>query len=90
MIGDMKMIDDRVLVKPDTDKEKTDSGIHIPDSVKDAQPTQQAEVVLVGDTVTKKIKKGAKVLYLRHSGVEIELEGKPYRILRYVDLLSIL
>lgn len=77
---------DRILVKPESPEEKTEGGIIIPDSAKQTQ--QKGTVVAIGDSVESVSTKDT-VVYGKTSGIEINLEGEDYLIMREDDVLFI-
>lgn len=81
-----KPLADRVLAKLLESEEKTESGIIIPDTVK--EKPQKAEIVEVGKEV-ENIKKNDKVLFAKYSGTEVKIEGEDYIILKEEDILGI-
>ncbi len=88
-----KPLSDRVLVKPDSAEEKTESGIIIPDTAK--EKPQRGTVVSVGpgkvengQKVDMTVKEGDKVLYGKYAGTEITLDGDEYMIMRENDILG--
>ena len=82
---------ERVLVLPDEVAKKTETGIIIPaDSRK--RPTT-GTVISLGHLVTESkvpIKVGDTVMYLRYSGMPIELNGKEYALIMANDLVAII
>ena len=82
---------ERILVLPDEVVKKTGTGIIIPaDSRK--RPTT-GTVVSLGHLVTESkapIKIGDTVMYLRYSGMPIELDGKEYALIMVNDLVAII
>ncbi len=87
----IRPIGDRVLIRPAAAEEKTIGGIIIPDSAK--EKPLKGEIVAVG-TGTKDeemvVKVGDKVLFTKFSGMEIELEGEKFLMMRQSDLLAII
>jgi chaperonin GroES len=90
-------IDDRVVVKPEPEPEKTEGGIEIPDVARKKQ--LRGEVLAVGpgrwvsDSSQRRpltVKVGDIVLYTRYSGVEFELDGEKYLVFREEDVLGVL
>ena len=88
-----KPLSDRVLVKPDSAEEKTESGIIIPDTAK--EKPQRGTVISVGpgkvengQKVDMSVKEGDKVLYGKYAGTEITLDGEEYMIMRENDILG--
>jgi chaperonin GroES len=86
MATNFKPIGDRVLVLPSQVKEKTDSGILIPETAKD----KPLEGVIVETGSVEKLKVDMNVLYGQYSGSEITLEGTKYLILREADIIGII
>jgi hypothetical protein len=85
----IKPLADRVLIRPAAQKEKTMSGIIIPDSAK--EKPLKGEVVAVGDGTKDEamvLKAGDTVLYGKYAGTEIEHEGEKYLIMRQSDVLA--
>ncbi len=87
----VRPIGDRVLIRPAAAEEKTIGGIIIPDSAK--EKPLKGEIIAVG-TGTKDeemvVKVGDKVLFTKFSGMEIELEGEKFLMMRQSDLLAII
>ena len=91
----LKPLGDRIVVKPLEAKEKTKSGIIVPDSAK--EKPQEGKVVAVGtgrlldDGAVKalEIKNGDRVLYGKYSGTEVSVEETDYLILREEDILAV-
>ena len=93
----IKPLGDRVLVKVLDPKEKTESGIYLPDSAK--EKPQEAEVVAVGQgkvlesgkvqAPEEKVKD--RVMFGKYSGTSVTTkEGAEYLILREDDILAII
>ena len=88
-------LEDRVLVKPAEQAEKTESGIYLPESSKE-RPVQ-GKVVAVGpgklldngQTASMQVKKGDTVVYGKYSGSEIEVKGMEHLILRESEILGV-
>ncbi|MFZ5955244.1 MAG: co-chaperone GroES [Nanoarchaeota archaeon] len=82
-------IGERVLIKPATKKEKTASGIYIPESAQEEK--KEGEVISVGegkDGKTIPIKPGDKVIYGGYSSEEIELNGVKHIFVEFKDILA--
>ena len=92
----LKPLSDRVIVKPAPAEEKTKGGLFIPDTGK--EKTQYGEVVAVGagkiadngQLLEMQVKVGKKVLYGKYSGIEVNVEGEDYLIMRESDIFAIL
>lgn len=87
----IKLLDDKILVKPIKGEDKTKAGIHIPEVAK-GRPTEGI-VIEVGPGSKEYpmiAKKGDKVIFGKHAGVEVMFEDITYLIMRQSDLLAIL
>lgn len=67
-------------------EQKTASGIIIPDTAK--EKPKFAKVVALSNIENTEIAVGDTVFYKEYSGSEIELEGKKYLVLPYMDVLA--
>ena len=86
----IKLLEDRVLLKPEVVEEKTKGGIIIPDTAK--EKPKKGKVVAAGsgkkdEPVTVKV--GETVLYGQYSGTEIKIDGSDYLIMRESDIFAI-
>ena len=87
----VKPLADRVLILPAPAEEKTIGGIIIPDTAK--EKPLKGEVVAAGNGTKDEemvLKVGDQVLYGKHAGTEIELDGTKYLIMRQSDVLAVL
>uniref|UniRef100_A0A7N1A8H7 20 kDa chaperonin, chloroplastic n=1 Tax=Kalanchoe fedtschenkoi TaxID=63787 RepID=A0A7N1A8H7_KALFE len=91
----LKPLGDRVLVKINTAEEKTTGGILLPTTAQ-TKP-QGGEVVAVGEgrTIGKNkveisVGNGAKVVYSKYAGTEVEFNGSSHLILKEDDIVGIL
>lgn len=93
----IKPLGDRVLVRVLDAKEKTESGIYLPDTAK--EKPQEAEVVAVGQgkvlesgkVQAPEVKVKDKVLFGKYSGTNVTTkEGQEYLILREDDILAVI
>lgn len=91
----IKPLSDRIVVEVLEAKEKTKSGIVLPDTAK--EKPQEALVVATGKgrvsddgkTIPPEVKAGDKVLFGKYSGTEITMDEKEYLILKEEDILAI-
>ncbi|NLJ78457.1 MAG: co-chaperone GroES [Tissierellia bacterium] len=89
----LKPLGDRVVIKKLEAEERTKSGIVLPSSAKE-QP-QMAEVVAIGDDITKddkkkdQIKVSDKVIFSQYAGTEVKIEDEEYTILKLNDILAV-
>jgi chaperonin GroES len=92
----IKPLEDKVVVKPIEESEKTSAGGLIIANVNNEKPTE-AIVVAVGpgftaangDKVTIDLKPGDKVIYSKYSGTEIEHNYEKLIILPYRDIFAV-
>lgn len=83
----MYTIKDKILVKVKEAENKTASGLIIPDSAK--EKPHQGVILSVGKEV-EDLKKDNIILFNKYSGVEIEIEGEKYLVLKDTDILVVL
>ncbi len=92
----LKLLDDRILVCPDDEKEISAGGIVIPKTASKEDPSR-GKVVSVGPgkkgedgkPVPLMLKAGNAVLFNKYGGTKVEMEGKDYLIMREEDVLGI-
>jgi len=92
----LKPLEDRIVVKPGEEEEKTVSGIVIPDTAK--EKPQEGTVVAVGpgrfnedgdERIPLDIEVGDTVIYSKYGGTEVKVEGDEYLILSARDVLAV-
>ena len=84
---------DRIIVKPDNDGEKTQSGFII---AYDDTPTEVGTVILIGPgRVTKKnvtipvdLVVGARVMYFKDTGIPIKVDGESMLVFKEDELIG--
>ena len=81
----IKPLEDRVVVEPTTQSEKTESGIILPDTAQ--EKPQEGRVLAVGDCVS--VKKDDLVLYPKYTGTEITHEGQEVLIMSEKEILAV-
>jgi len=82
---------DRVIVEPAEVKTKTEGGIIIPDTAK--EKPMQGTVISAGkgkDGEPMTVKAKDEVLYGKHAGMPIIVDGKEYLIMKESDILAII
>ena len=92
----IRPLGDRVLIQALDAREKSKSGIIIPDTAK--EKPQEGRVIAVGPgrvseegkRIAPEIRKGDTVLYGKYSGTEVQIEDEEYLILRETDILAVL
>ena len=96
MASKVRPLHNRLIVKRLDEDEKTTGGIIIPDTAK--EKPQQGDVIAVGpgrrddkgNLVTMEVQKGARVLFSKYSGNEVDLDGEEHLIISEDDVLAIL
>jgi chaperonin GroES len=91
----IKPLDDRVVVEPLEQDEKTAGGIFLPQTAK--EKPQQGKVIAVGpgklldsgERAPVNAKRGDLVLFAKYSGTEVEVGDKKLLIMRESDLLAV-
>ena len=82
---------DRVLVKIEEAKEKTVSGLYIPQSAQEKTQLGTVEAVGPGKDGKKiELKVGQKVMYDKYSGTNFKDAGKDYLILKADDIVAVI
>ena len=92
----IRPLNDRVLVQPITDEEKTTGGIIVPDSAK--EKPMKGKVIAIGSGITNKdgkkilldVKVDDVVLYGKYSGTEFKLNDIEYLIMKEDDIFAVL
>ncbi len=91
----LQPLEDRVVIKPVEEEEKTASGIVLPDTAK--EKPMKGEVVAVGDgkwdddgkhRIPVDVKVGDIVIYGKYSGTEFKSDGEELLIVRASDILA--
>lgn len=89
-----KPIGDRILIQADKAQEITPSGIHLTEKAREKPYTGTVKKVGNGDLgglgmKEMTMKEGDRILYSRHAGTEITIEGVTYLIMRESEVLGI-
>lgn len=93
----IKPLADRVVIKPISVEEKTDSGIVIPETAEKERP-EQGKIVAVGPgrvlengkIQPPSVKKGDIVLFTKYGPNEVKVNNVEYLIAKEEDILAIL
>lgn len=95
----MKLIplEDRIIVEPMTEEEKTKGGIYLPETV-DKEKPEQGKVISVGPGKILEsgkrspmdVKVGDKIVFSKYGPDEVKLDGEKYLIIRHSDVLAII
>ena len=92
----LKPLGARVVVKALDREEKTNTGIHLPDTAK--EKPQEGKILAVGPgdrdengkRVPVDLKEGDKVLFQKYAGTEFKLDGEELLILSEKDVLALI
>ena len=92
----IRPLNDRLLVKRLEEEEKTAGGIIIPDSAK--EKPAEGEVVAVGpgkvndkgERLALQVQVGDRVLFSKHGGTDVKLDGQDFLIMREDDILGVI
>ena len=82
----LQPINGRILVKPFKAKEKTASGLYLPDTAK--EKLREGEVVAKAKDATDEVVVGDCLIYKEYGGTEVKIEGEDYILLTEDDLLA--
>ncbi len=93
----IKPLGDNVILKPAAKKEKTASGIVLPDTVDKERP-EKGEVIAVGQgkltsdgkRAQMSVKVGDNVLFKKYSPDEIKIDGEELLVISESDIIAIL
>lgn len=93
----LRPLDDKIIIKPTSEEEKTSSGIVLPETA-DKEKPEQGEVVSVGPgkigengkRLPMNVKKGDKVLFKKYSPDEIKIGEEEYLVAKEEDILAII
>ncbi|MGD8373797.1 MAG: co-chaperone GroES [Candidatus Woesebacteria bacterium] len=85
MATPIKPLADRIVAVKQEAKNKTASGLFLPDSAKEKSAI--AEVKAVGADV-KEVKIGDKIIYKEYSTTEVKIDGTEYLLVREEDVLA--
>jgi chaperonin GroES len=92
----LQPLEDRIVVRPNEQEERTASGLVIPDTAK--EKPQQGEVLAVGEgrwdedgekRIPMDVKVGDTVVYSKYGGTEITVDGEDLLILNARDVLAV-
>jgi len=87
---------DYVLIEPETAKEKTKSGIFLPETAEKKDQNKAVWLLLalakrfLREIIPLEVKVGDKVLFTKYGPNEIEVNDKKYLITREEDILAVL
>lgn len=82
----LRPINGRIFVKPFEPKEKTSSGLYIPDTAK--EKLREGQVLAKAEDATDEVVVGDHVIYKEFGGTDVIIEGEDYILLTEDDLLA--
>lgn len=92
----LKPLEDRVIIEPIKEEEKTKSGIILPETASKEKP-EQGKIVAVGPgryedgkRIAMDIKVGDRIIFSKYGPDEIKIDGKDYLIAKSSDILAII
>jgi chaperonin GroES len=93
----IKPLGDKVVLKPISEDEKTQSGIVLPDTAEKEKP-EKGEVMAVGSGKTlpdgkvlkPEVNVGDKVLFSKYGPTEVKVDGEDIMIVGSEDILAVL
>ena len=87
-------LDDRIVVKPDTADDRTESGIYLPEAAKETPQTGKViaagpgKLTDTGERGALSVKKGDTVLFGKYAGSEVDIDGVEHKIMRESEVLA--
>ena len=84
----IRPMQDRLLIKPVDDEQKTAGGIIVPDTAKEKPSMGKVVAVGTDDELKELIKVGDKVIYGKYAGEEIKIEGVKNLLISRSDILA--
>ena len=92
----LRPLGDRVVVEPNEQEERTESGLFIPETAK--EKPQKGTVIAIGagrkdddgKRVPMDVENGQTILFAKYGGTEVKIDGKKLLILKESDILAIL
>ena len=93
----VRPLGDKILIKRADAKQKTDSGIFLPESAKDKPMTGIVEAVgtgaintETGERIPMTLKKGERIIFSSYAGSEIKLEDDELLIMAEDEILAVI
>lgn len=94
----VRPLDDRVIVRPENPPDKTPGGVIMPDSATEEPAKGLVMAVgpgrllrdgpMAGRFFPVGVEKGQTVIFSRYSGVDIEIDGIPMKVIRADDVIA--
>lgn len=87
----LRLLHDRILVKPDEKKKESEGGILIPDSVQE-RPNVGTIISVGPGTKDQKMSAevGNKIMFGKHAGIDMNIDGEDVVFIRESDIIAIL
>jgi len=94
---EIKPLSNHILIEPIKEKEKTKTGILLPETIEKERP-EQGQVIACGPgrktssgkIIPLEVKVGDKVLFTKYGPNEIKVDNKEYLIAKEEDILAII
>lgn len=82
---------ERIVVRQDKKKNKTDGGIYLGDNNDNSKPSS-GEILHIGNgnTVSSKLNVGDRVMFDQYAGIKLDIDGEEVKVLNYTDVLMVL
>lgn len=88
-IKSLRPMGDRVLVRRDTTKTETDSGIIYAVATSKQKPLTGTVVAISNDLSDKKIFIGDTLFFPKYGGMELDIDGIEHLVLLYSDIIGV-
>lgn len=96
MANTVTPLNDKILIKPTTKEEKTESGIILPDTASKERP-EEGEILAIGPggvsedgkrLIIDDLKVGDVVVFTKYGPQEIKIDGEELLLVSYKDILA--
>lgn len=85
----LKPLGERFLVRPDTEGDKTESGIILP-SGRDKEVPMTGEIVVASEAMSDSgLRAGHKIIFRAYGPEEVELNGEKLLLVDYSDIMAL-
>lgn len=93
----LKPLNDKVIIKPIEEKEKTKFGIVLPETI-EKEKKEKGEIIAVGpgklldngQRAAMSVKTGDLVLFKKYSADEVKIEQEEYLVIDEADIIGII
>ena len=93
----IRPLQDRVVINPSAEEQKSAGGIVIPDTASKEKPMEgtvmaigPGKVNADGKAIPMSLKKGDKVLFGKYSGTEVKVNGTSLVVMREDDIMGVI